>query len=41
MGAVPSGSTATHEPTVVTRALWARWKSLGAMNEYKLMRMSI
>jgi len=25
---VPLGSTATHEPTVVTRALWARWKSL-------------
>jgi IS605 OrfB family transposase len=25
---VPLGSTAAHEPTVVTRALWARWKSL-------------
>jgi hypothetical protein len=25
---IPLGSTATHEPTVVTRALWARWKSL-------------
>jgi putative transposase len=25
---VPLGSTATHDPTVVTRALWARWKSL-------------
>jgi transposase len=26
---VPLGSTAAHDPTVVTRALWARWKSLG------------
>jgi putative transposase len=25
---MPLGSTATHDPTVVTRALWARWKSL-------------
>jgi IS605 OrfB family transposase len=25
---VPLGSTATHDPTAVTRALWARWKSL-------------
>jgi len=25
---VPLGSTATHDPIVVTRALWARWKSL-------------
>ena len=25
---VPLGSTATHDPTVTTRALWARWKSL-------------
>jgi len=25
---VPLGSTATHDPTMVTRALWARWKSL-------------
>jgi IS605 OrfB family transposase len=25
---IPLGSTATHDPTVVTRALWARWKSL-------------
>jgi IS605 OrfB family transposase len=25
---MPLGSTATHEPTVVARALWARWKPL-------------
>jgi IS605 OrfB family transposase len=25
---MPLGSTATHDPTVATRALWARWKSL-------------
>jgi len=25
---VPLGSTSTHDPTVATRALWARWKSL-------------
>jgi len=25
---VPLGSTATHDPTAVTKALWARWKSL-------------
>ena len=25
---VALGSTATHDPTVVTKALWARWKSL-------------
>jgi len=25
---MPLGSTATHDPTVVTRTLWARWKSL-------------
>ena len=27
-GPVPLGSTATHDPTVATRALWARWKPL-------------
>ena len=25
---VPLGSTSTHDPTVATRALWARWKPL-------------
>ena len=25
---LPLGSTVTHDPTAVTRALWARWKSL-------------
>jgi IS605 OrfB family transposase len=25
---IPLGSTATHDPIVVTRTLWARWKSL-------------
>jgi transposase len=38
---VPLGSTATHDPTEMPRSLWARWKPLDAMNEYKLMRMSI
>jgi len=38
---VPLGSTATHDPIVVTRALWARWKPLGATNKHELMRMSI
>ncbi len=38
---VPLGSTATHDPTVVTRTLWARWKSLDATNKHELMRMNI
>jgi len=25
---VPLGSTATHDPIEITKALWARWKSL-------------
>jgi len=29
-GPVPLGPTAAHEPTGVPRALWARWRSLGA-----------
>ena len=29
-GPVPLGPTAAHEPTDVPRALWARWRSLGA-----------
>jgi hypothetical protein len=35
------GSTATYDPIVVTRALWARWKSLDAVNKRELMRMGI
>jgi IS605 OrfB family transposase len=38
---VPLGSTATHDPIVVARALWARWKSLGATNKHELLKMSI
>jgi IS605 OrfB family transposase len=32
-GPVPLGPTAAHEPTGVPRALWARWKSLGATDK--------
>jgi len=39
-GPVPLGPTAAHEPAGVPRALWARWRSLGATNEHKLMRVS-
>jgi len=39
-GPVPLGPTAAHEPAGVPRALWARWKSLGATSERKLMRVS-
>ena len=38
---MPFPSTATHDPTGVPKSLWARRKSLGATNEYKLMRMSL
>jgi len=38
---VPLGSTATHDPTVVSKALWARWRSLDATSKNKPMRMSI
>jgi len=40
-GPVPLGPTATHEPTGVPRALWARWRSLGATSAHKLMRVSV
>jgi putative transposase len=33
-GPVPLGSTATHDPTVVTRALWSRWKSLEGITKH-------
>jgi len=39
-GPVPLGPTAAHEPTGVPRALWARWRSLGATSDRKLMRVS-
>jgi len=39
-GPVPLGPTAAHEPTGVPRALWARWRSLGATSAHKLMRVS-
>jgi IS605 OrfB family transposase len=38
---MPLGSTATHDPTVVTKALWARWKPLDAINKHEPIRMSI
>jgi len=40
-GPVPLGPTAAHEPTGVPRALWARWRSLGATSAHKLMRVSV
>jgi IS605 OrfB family transposase len=39
-GPVPLGPTAAHEPTPIARGAWARWKSLGATSEHKLMRVS-
>ena len=38
---VPLGSTATHEPTEIPKSLWARRKSLDAINKHELIRMSI
>jgi IS605 OrfB family transposase len=38
---VPLGSTATHEPMLIAREAWARWKSLDATNKHELMRMNI
>ncbi|WP_233417981.1 hypothetical protein [Desulfurococcus amylolyticus] len=39
---VPLGSTATYEPIVITRDLWARWKPLDkTMTKYKMIGMSI
>ncbi|MFP3309401.1 MAG: transposase [Acidilobus sp.] len=40
VGPAPLGSTAAHEPAGVPRALWARWRSLGATSDHKLMRVS-
>ncbi|ESQ24725.1 MAG: transposase, IS605 OrfB family, central region [uncultured Acidilobus sp. JCHS] len=39
-GPVPLGPTAAHEPTPIARGAWARWKSLGATSDRKLMRVS-
>jgi IS605 OrfB family transposase len=39
-GPVPLGPTAAHEPTPIARGAWARWRSLGATSEHKLMRAS-
>ncbi|ACL11800.1 IS element ISDka1 orfB, putative transposase [Desulfurococcus amylolyticus 1221n] len=39
---VPLGSTAAHEPTVIARDLWARWKSLEAtLNDPKKHRTAL
>jgi IS605 OrfB family transposase len=38
---MPLGSTATHDPTVVTKTQWARWKPLDAINKHKPIKMSI
>jgi IS605 OrfB family transposase len=39
-GPVPLGPTAAHEPAPIARGAWARWKSLGATSDRKLMRVS-
>ncbi len=39
-GPVPLGPTAAHEPAGIQRASWARWRSLGATTDHKLMRVS-
>jgi transposase len=38
---VPLGSTATHDPMLIAREVWARWKSLDAINKHGLIRMGI
>ena len=38
---VPLGSTATHDPTLITHEVWARWKSLDTVNKHELIRMGI
>jgi len=39
---IPLGSTATHEPIVVKKPLWARWNPLDAtMNTHKMIGMNI
>jgi IS605 OrfB family transposase len=39
-GPVPLGPTAAHEPTLIARGAWARWRSLGATSDHKLVRVS-
>jgi hypothetical protein len=39
-GPAPLGPTAAHEPAPTARGAWARWKSLGATSDHKLMRVS-
>jgi len=39
-GPVPLGPTAAHEPAPIARGAWARWRSLDATSEHKLMRVS-
>jgi len=38
---MPLGSTAAHDPIEIPKSLWARWKSLDAMNKHELMRIGI
>jgi IS605 OrfB family transposase len=38
---VPLGSTATHDPMLIAREVWARWKSPDAIDKHELIRMSI
>jgi len=38
---IPLASTATHDPTLIPREAWARWKPLDATNKHELMRMNI
>jgi IS605 OrfB family transposase len=38
---VPLGSTATHDPMLIAREVWARWKSLDTVNKHELIRMGI
>ena len=39
-GPAPLGPIAAHEPTPIARGAWARWRSLGATSDHKLMRVS-
>jgi transposase len=38
---VPLGSTAAHDPILITHEVWARWKSLDVMNKHELKRINI
>jgi IS605 OrfB family transposase len=39
-GPVPLGPTAAHEPIRISRSLWARWRSLGAINKHEQIRIN-